>query len=181
MRMRDDDAADRERLELLFRLHHRAVARYAGRRTAAEHVDDVVAETFLVAWRRLNDVPADALPWLLGVARRTLATQRRSKRRRVALVERVAANVPHQHATADLETDVRLANALAGLRPRDREALTLIAWDELTPAQAAVALGEPQVTFRVRLHRARLRLRRELEHDPPAQAAAATALDEAEC
>ncbi len=180
----DDEQAARDRLEALFRRHHAAVARYARRRAAAELVDDVVAETFLVAWRRLEDVPADELPWLLGVARRTLATQRRATSRRTALVQKLAADHPAggDGPGAGSELDVAVADALARLRPADREAITLVAWDGLTPAQAAVALGQPRVAFRVRLHRAKARLRTELERDLRTQAVPALPLlDEAEC
>ena len=177
----EEEEVARERLEALFRRHHAAVARYARRRTEAGLADDVVAETFLVAWRRLDDVPDDALPWLLGVARHALAGQRRTAGRRSALVRRLAAAAPPPPAAGTEPEDV-VTQALARLRPGDREAITLVAWDGLTPAQAAAALGLPGVAFRVRLHRAKARLRRELQHDPRVQPAMTPVpgLDEAE-
>ena len=80
-----------DRFEELFREHYGAVRGYALRRAARELAQDAVSETFLVAWRRLDDVPADALPWLFGVARRVLANQRRSAARSSALEQRLAA------------------------------------------------------------------------------------------
>jgi len=161
---RDEDQASRERFELLFRANHGRVARYVARRTRPELVDDVVAETFLVAWRRLHDVPPDSLPWLLGTARRALATQERSTRRRLALAKRVAFQ-PARSEEQPTDLAGSVVEALHRLRPGDREAITLIAWEGLLPAQAARALGQTEVAFRVRLHRARRRLARELERD----------------
>ena len=79
-----------DRFEELFREHYGAVRGYALRRAPADLAQDAVSETFLVAWRRLDDVPADALPWLFGVARRVLANQRRSADRSSALERRLA-------------------------------------------------------------------------------------------
>jgi RNA polymerase sigma-70 factor, ECF subfamily len=177
------DAA-RRHLELLFDRHRLAVFRYASRRAPAGIVDDVVAETFLVAWRRIDAVPADPLPWLLGVARRVVATQMRSSRRQVALVEKLAGETAEQRwaPTTEPAFDLPVLEALARLRPGDREAIMLVAWDGLTPAQAATALGHAPVTFRVRLHRARKRLDRELAGpDPRAIVPPLPKLEEAEC
>jgi RNA polymerase sigma-70 factor (ECF subfamily) len=150
------------RMEDLFRRHYRDVAAYVRRRAASEVVEDVVAETFLVAWRRLDDVPADARPWLLAVARKTLATQRRSRARRGSLQAKLeAARGPAELSEAPRE--LGLAEALRQLSAKDREAITLVAWDGLSPKEAAVVLGQSPVAFRVRLHRAKQRLRRLLE------------------
>ncbi len=152
-------------LEVLFRSHYAAVVAYVRRRAPAESVDDVVAETFLVAWRRLEHVPTESLPWLLAVARNVIATQRRGTARRRALHSRLqsaAVETVEQLSVAELGP---VAAALASLSEKDREALTLIAWDGLRPSQAAAVLGESPSTFRVRLHRAKRRLRRLLgEH-----------------
>src|SRR4051794_31069206 len=80
-----------DRFEEVFREHYDAVRGFAFRRVPGDLAQDAVAETFLVAWRRLDDVPADALPWLYGVARRVLANQRRSADRSSALERRLAA------------------------------------------------------------------------------------------
>ncbi len=152
--------------ETVYERHAPAVKAYAQRRADSATADDVLAEVFLVCWRRFEDVPhADQLPWLLAVARRVLSTQRRSQRRRDALVHRLA-----QHTTAPTDAyamveDGALAGALARLGDDDRELLLLIAWDGLTPSQAAVVLGAKPATVRVRLLRARRRLDRALARD----------------
>ena len=157
-----DEEQREHAFDTLWRDHAPAVLRYARRRVSPDDVEDVLAETFVVAWRRLDDVPALPLPWLLGVARRAAANTQRSRRRREALHERVAAQ-PAARATADPRDDVspdasaRTAAALAALRERDRELLTLIAWDGLEPEEAALALGCSRNALAVRLHRARRR------------------------
>jgi RNA polymerase sigma-70 factor, ECF subfamily len=161
-----------ERFERLFREHHAAVRRYALRRAPHDMAGDVVAETFLVAWRRLDDVPADPLPWLFGVARRVLANARRSADRGLALERRLAAAAvpaglvdPGERAG---EAEIARA-ALAHLSERDRETLMLVAWDGLSSARAARAAGCTRTAFAVRLHRARARLAAQLASlEPPA-------------
>jgi RNA polymerase sigma-70 factor (ECF subfamily) len=150
-----------ERFERLFRASYGAVRAFALRRAPHDVAQDVVAETFLVAWRRLDDVPADALPWLYGVARRVLANERRSAGRRAALARRLALEpAPAEPAEHDAGL---LRAALARLPERQREALMLTAWEELSGARAARAAGCSAATFAVRLHRARVRLAAELE------------------
>lgn len=157
------DGGGPDRFERLFRDHHAAVVAYVRRRAPRDVVDDVVAETFLVAWRRLDRTPEDeeVLPWLLGVARNVIATQGRGARRRDALVLRLRQTGMEPPSPPDPESGVDdpIIRALARLAPKDREALTLIAWDGLAPHEAARVLGEAPGTFRVRLHRARRRLR----------------------
>ena len=153
-----------ERFEALFREHYAAVRTYALRRASREVAQDSVGETFLVAWRRLDDVPEDALPWLYATCRRTLANEHRSTRRADALATRLAAeparDVPDP---ADLigGADVVRA-ALSCLGERQREAIMLIAWDGLATDRAAGAAGCSRGAFAVRLYRARRRLEREL-------------------
>ena len=162
-----DAESRRARFEALFRQHHRAVQAYARRRVGAEMVDDVVSETFLVAWRRLADMPENSLPWLLAVARNVAGTQRRGAERRRRLLARAQIDQAEGYEPLKLGSgDGRARAALAVLSEKDREALTLVAWDGLTPAQAAAALGEPAARFRQRLHRAGHRLRAHLEADP---------------
>jgi RNA polymerase sigma-70 factor, ECF subfamily len=151
-----------ERMERLFRSHYASVVRYVRSRTSAETADDAVAETFLVAWRRLEEVPEEPLPWLLGVARNVIATQQRGARRRSALSSRLQDAVEDDaHASGEELSGV--AVALASLPEKDREALTLIAWDGLAPKEAATVMGTSAGAFRVRLHRAKRRLRTALE------------------
>lgn len=162
-RDRDREQAS-ERLKELFERHHAAVHAYVRRRTRPEAVDDIVAETFLVVWRRVEEVPIDSLPWLLAVARNVLATQRRSVRRQLALVERLGWVRQETVEPADaLMSAEPIAEALALLSEKDREAITLVVWDGLSPAEAARVVGQSSASFRVRLHRAKRRLRRELD------------------
>ncbi len=157
------------RLERAYRTSGTAVLGYALRRcTSREDALDVVAETFAVAWRRRDDMPRDddeVRPWLFSIARLCLADVARSSRRAGRLGERLAdalADVPVPDASVLHEAGVArrsVREALDRLSPEDRELVTLVAWEGLTPAQAATALGIAAGTARVRLHRARTRLR----------------------
>jgi RNA polymerase sigma-70 factor (ECF subfamily) len=157
------NSIEEARLEALFCDYFSAVRSYARRRAPESMVDDVVAETFLVAWRRIDDLPDDVRPWLLGVARKTLSTQLRSARRRSSLVEKLsAAELPAAFSQVD-GPDTGLAGALQRLSATDQEVLALAAWEDLRPREAAVVLGVSPAWYRVRLHRAKRRLLRELE------------------
>ena len=155
-----------ERFERIFREHYAAVRSYALRRAPPDMAPDVVAETFLVAWRRLDDVPEDPLPWLYGVARRVLANARRSADRSLALERRLATAAAVPAGPGDPGESVGEAEiaraALAGLSERDRETLMLVAWEGLSSARAASAAGCTRAAFAVRLHRARARLAAQL-------------------
>jgi RNA polymerase sigma factor (sigma-70 family) len=154
-----------ERFEGLFRECYPLVRAYALRRAARDAAQDVVADTFLVAWRRLEDVPEDALPWLYAVARRVLANQRRSADRSVALERRIA-GAAVEGGSGGVGEDVADAEllrvALGRVPEKGREALMLVAWDGLSGARAAHAAGCSTAAFAVRLHRARARLTAEL-------------------
>lgn len=148
-----DELQRRLRLERLFYAHAGGVRAYARRRIDAAAADDTVAEVFAIAWRRLDDVPEEALPWLLGCARRVIAHQYRRASRDAALVDRLKSVV----GGSDTD-DGELAWALSTLSERDRELLLLIAWEGLEPAEAAEVLGCSRNVLAVRLHRARRRL-----------------------
>jgi RNA polymerase sigma-70 factor (ECF subfamily) len=157
-----DPEPPRARFEALFREHHSAVRAYARRRVPSDAVDDVVSDTFVVVWRRLDQVPEPALPWLLTVARNVVGTEWRGAARRQRLwLKAQSGHVEGYDREPDI-ADGSVVAALARLKERDREALTLVAWDGLTPAQAAAVLGEPSDRFRQRLHRAGRRLRAQL-------------------
>jgi RNA polymerase sigma-70 factor (ECF subfamily) len=143
------------RFEELYRRHGGRVLAYVLRRTSPAVADDVVADVFLVAWRKLDDLPAEPLPWLLGVARKHLANRRRGEERMVALHRRLASE--HGPVTAGIgeEVDERVIRALGQLSERDRELLMLLAWDELSQPEVAEVLGLRKNTVAVRLHRAR--------------------------
>lgn len=158
------DLQRREHLEDLFLTHASAVRAYALRRIDPATAEETVSEVFMIAWRRLDDLPSDPLPWLLACARRVLANQRRARRRRVSLEERLSqAGETHRVAECDDVTDRPLARALSELSEADRELLLLVAWEELEPEQAARALGCSRRTLSVRLHRARRRLAEKLQ------------------
>ena len=130
-----------------------------------DEAKDVVSETFLIAWRRLSEIPSDPLPWLLGVARRVITTRRRAHKRRAHLHWRLRAAPLPPHSFLPSEERLQMANAFKSLSPKDREVLILIGWDGLTIAEAAHVLGCTQQSFSVRLHRARRRLQAGLEAD----------------
>lgn len=156
------------RFERLYGDHGRDVLAYAVRRTSdVQDAADALADTFLVAWRRLEEVPAGeaARLWLYGVARNVLANQRRSEHRRERLAERLRNELPGAIGAAAphvTEPSVVLT-ALAELGAADQEILRLSGWEELAPGQIAKVLGIGQIAARSRLHRARHRLLRALE------------------
>lgn len=159
----------------LYRQHYQAIVGYVLRRTDdPSDAADVVAETFLVAWRRIDVVPEgeNQRPWLYGVARRVLANHRRSTRRRRRLHERLM-YLPLVHPTDGQVADPpvlgmsEIHQALDKLRPRDREILLLTSWEGLSAPQLATALGCSPGAAAVRLHRARRRLADLLTGDQP--------------
>ena len=135
------------------------VAAYVRRHVAAEDAHDVVAETFLQAWRRWDAVPQPPIAWLVGAARKVIGNHRRATGRRAALRDRLVLLDAAACSAPDAGTlaTERLAalEALAGLPDEQREALLLVAWDGLSPAEAATVLGVRAGTLRVRMHRAR--------------------------
>jgi RNA polymerase sigma factor (sigma-70 family) len=153
-----------ERFRRLYAAEVDAMLGFALRRVErAEDAGDVVAETFLVAWRRFDELPSDAESrlWLYGVARRLLANLRRGELRRTALGGRLRqelATVFPDISHAVVERQV-IAAALDRLADRDREVLQLAAWEELTPTEIAQVLGVSAVAVRTRLSRSRARLR----------------------
>jgi RNA polymerase sigma-70 factor (ECF subfamily) len=149
----------------LYRDHERAILRYALRRSSdPEDAADVVAETFLVAWRRLGDVPDEdeARLWLYATARRVLANHRRGVKRRTRLAERLREELRRQLPPQSADAHHGVLVALAEMRDADRELLMLVGLEELTPGQAARVLGISAMSARTRLHRARRRLRARL-------------------
>jgi RNA polymerase sigma-70 factor (ECF subfamily) len=153
------------RFSRLYQEHEREVLRYALRRcTEPEDAADVVAETFLVAWRRLRDVPleAEARLWLYATARRVLANHRRGMGRRSRLADRLREELRRQIPVQAPGGRAGVIEALAEMRDSDRELLMLIGMEGLTPSQAARVLGIGTVAARTRLHRARRRLQARL-------------------
>lgn len=166
--------ARRAAFERLFRAHVDAIRRYARRRAAEADAEEIVAETFEIAWRRLDRVPEGAeLPWLYGVAGRVLANQRRGADRRRQLADRVEAMTPRTSPDGGPPGgDEPILEALAMLRAPDRELLCLMAWEGLERDALAQAIGVSRASLRVRIHRARRALRAALDAlDGPAGAA----------
>ena len=156
--MRDLGGSEAE-FEALYTAHYQAIAGYVGRRVAAHEADDVIAQVFAVAWRRFDHVPAppaDRL-WLFGVARNLVAGQRRSERRRLRLQARLSQDavaaapiaLPHDPSHEPVRA------AIGALRPRDREAIQLVLWDELSHQEAAAVVGCSANAFELRYRRAR--------------------------
>ncbi|GAB6898394.1 RNA polymerase sigma factor [Kineosporia succinea] len=140
--------------------------RFLARRTDAATAEDVLAETLLVCWRRLDEIPAEPLPWAYGVARNCLANAERSRYRHNRLLGRIARlDPPRPQVGMPNETDASTVvnAALNRLRPQDAELLRLWAWEELAPAEIAQVLGISANAATVRLHRAREKLREALE------------------
>lgn len=154
------DAVRRARFEALAAEVYEPLQRYVRRRIDAAAADDVVSDTLLVCWRRLDDIPEDAgLPWTLGVARRCLANDRRGERRQANVGHRLAAQPIVPPGAAD-ETDLgaELHTALAELPDTDREIVLLWAWEGLPPRDIAVAMGLSANAVSIRLHRVKQRL-----------------------
>ncbi|MGD0593129.1 MAG: RNA polymerase sigma factor [Acidimicrobiales bacterium] len=160
--------AGEEEFRPFYDAHFGAVYRYFARRVhSAADVNDLVADVFLVAWRRFDELPASSHEktlWLYGVARRVLADSRKAERRRYRLLGRIGAmSEPPQVASADFANSsepaaARLSSAISQLTARDREVLTLVAWEQLSHGEAAEVLGCSVNAFTIRLHRARKRL-----------------------
>ena len=145
--------------DALFDAHSAAVLAYAVRRTShVSDAEDVAAETFVVAWRRFADIPAEPRAWLFGVARRVLANHRRGAERRASLVSRLTSFATRPHAPPTPHaTEEPALDALARLSASDQELLRLVAWEELTQAEIAHVLGISVNAVAIRLHRARQR------------------------
>ena len=161
--MENHDTERRRRFEALFAAHRSDVVAYcswcAG---SAGEAQDAAAEVFVTAWRRLDHVPDGdrARIWLYATARKVIANQRRSRRRREALEERLALEAAvHAEPSAPSREETVAREALRHLSVRDREALLLAEWEGLSPAEIAAVTGCLAVTARGRLHRARQRFR----------------------
>jgi RNA polymerase sigma factor (sigma-70 family) len=161
-RVTHSEAERRQRFNALFAAYSSDIVAYCGWRAGANDAQDAVAEVFLTAWRRLDDLPEGdaARVWLYATARRVIANQRRSTRRREALTERLSLEAASAPRGSSMDEEATLVyEALHRLAPRDREVLLLAEWEGLTPARIALVVGCLTVTARGRLHRARRRFR----------------------
>jgi RNA polymerase sigma factor (sigma-70 family) len=169
-----------ELFALVFRRHAAAIARYVSRRLGPSAAEDVVAETFLAAFRqrdRYDVTRADALPWLLGIAGNLIRRHCRDEARMLLALSRTGADPVAESFTDRSEARVAadaasraVAAALAELDPDQRDVVLLITWAELSYGQAAEALGIPEGTVRSRMSRARSRLRAALGGTDPTSA-----------
>jgi RNA polymerase sigma-70 factor (ECF subfamily) len=158
----------RDRFERCFRDHYAQVLAFSMRRVSGREIaEDVVADSFAVAWRRRDRIPDPALPWLYAIAGHVIANQYRSTRRRHNLDTRLAHETgtvaPASDPAESLGHRDAFAAAFAHLAEPEREVLRLIAWDGLDTRDAARAFGCSPGAFRVRLHRARRKLAKQLE------------------
>ena len=174
-----DDAAiirlsrhEPEQFAALFRRRAPEIRRYVTRRLGTDAAEDVVAETFLVAFRQRHGYDldrTDARPWLYGIATNLIGRHRRSETRLYKALARTGRDPVTEPFTDQVDARVSagaagrgLAAALANLPPQYRDALLLVAWGDLTYEQVALALGVPPGTVRSRVSRARSNIRRAL-------------------
>ncbi len=168
------ETADAARFAELFDRTHSRVLLYALRRVNnAEDAADVVGDTYLAAWRRMDEVPdgEPALFWLFATARRATANHRRGERRRDALTDRLREDLLTHARDHPARPESVVAKALRELSDEDQELLRLDAWEQLPPRDIAVVLGLSSGACRVRLHRARRRLAAQIDrptHSHPA-------------
>lgn len=159
----------------LYELYHQRVLAYALRRAEPELAHEVTAETFIVAWRRIDSVPERPLPWLLVTARNILSDQARRGRRQDALlveIARCAEQVDQVGTETRVLERITVLTALATVGQQDREALMLTVWDGLSHREAAKIAGCSMAAFAVRLHRARRRLATEMDRLDTGESAA---------
>ncbi|WP_371780546.1 RNA polymerase sigma factor [Streptosporangium subroseum] len=166
-----DETDDRSRFEAVYRRTYEQILGYAMRRcSCAEDAADVVAETYVIAWRRMDELPhgeAGRL-WLYGVARRVLANHRRGERRRATRHAELTAKTELLYPPAfPLSGPDEVGQAMDMLSDDDRELLTLAVWEDLDPGQIAEVLGCSRTAARTRLHRARKRFTKALQQIRP--------------
>ena len=164
-------AAAERRLREMYEEHGRRVLAYFTRRTDSESARDGAAEVFLIAWRRIDDVPPGdaAIRWLYATARRVLANQRRTRARQGRLVYRLKTSTGNPEPGPETvvvrrEQDRLVMEALDHLAPDDREILRLTVWEELPRDEVAAMLGCSRHAANQRVHRASRRLATELHH-----------------
>ena len=162
--------SDERRFRALFDGHAPGIERYCRRRLSQDAATDAAAEVFLVAWRRIDDVPGGegSKLWLYGVARRVVADAQRSERRRVRLGVKVGNTTEERSESPEAQVvrraeDQELLEAMSGLKEMDRQILELRIWDELSRAEVAELLYISEAGVDKRFSRALKRLRRSLE------------------
>ena len=169
---RHNPVSDEERFRVIFQNRYPSIHSYVLRRlgSSSGEISDVTAQVFDVAWRRRSHLPGppDDLPWLYGVARKLVNRHWRSVRRRRQLGDRLTheAKVSGEPSISPPSPDVtRVRTAMRRLRPADRELLRLIHWEQLSRAEAGQVIGCSANAVSVRLHKARQRLRTQLDKE----------------
>jgi len=169
--------ADPDLFTAVFDRHSGEILRYVYARLGPDLAEDVTAETFLAAFgcrSKYDGAWPDARPWLYGIAMRQISRHRRVEERRLRLLRSAPVDGPAEDHSDRAVARVtaqrlgpRLAAAVAALPRQDRELLLLIAWVELSYAEAATALSTTTSAVKARLHRIRVRMRQELGDDYP--------------
>ena len=173
---------DENRFRRLYERHHEALLRYFFRRADPSSAEDLASEVFLVAWRRIDEVPPgeQTLPWLYGVARRVLSNRRRGTRRLGRLISRIGSMgsvgpIEPDRVIVERDADREVLDALDHLSQPDQEVLRLAAWEGLSTKELALAIGCRPATAEKRLYRAKGRLARELGIHRDSHASSTTA------
>jgi RNA polymerase sigma-70 factor (ECF subfamily) len=150
---------DEQGFRLAFDQSYRDILAYARRRSDSVDAEDIAAEVFAIAWRKWNSAPPDSVrPWLFGIARRVLANNRRSNRRRSRLAAKVTSQSETLTPPPTYGEHAEVDRAMAMLRPQDREIIRLHCWEDLSTADIAVVLNCSTNAAGIRLHRARQQL-----------------------
>jgi RNA polymerase sigma-70 factor (ECF subfamily) len=157
-----DQGSAEERFEGVYRAYRDALYAYALRRVPQDVAQDIVAETFAIAWRRFDRVPAEPAGWLFATARNVMLGRRRREQRQNALGARLTRRLAHEQPLDGRQEIAPVLAALAELAEPDREVLLLSAWEGLGSREGATVLGCSSAAFRLRLHRARRRLQKRL-------------------
>ena len=163
--MAEDDA--QQRFTQLFEATYALVLAYTARRVPAEQADDLVADVYVSAWTNLEHLPVPELPWLYRTAWNAIGNHRRSVRRRSLLAGRLVSDARTTAGPRDPGDQVvsadRARSAMNRLRGKDREAIQLLCWEQVSLSDAALVLGCSEATLTVRLHRARRKLAAHLQ------------------
>lgn len=161
----------RERFRILYNDLYDDLWRYVQRRSInTEEARDTLSEVFLVAWRRLEDIPAgkEARLWLFGVARNLVKTSWRKRKRSGDLLVRIGSEMSTR-GTTDEELDnsgvLKIVKALQFLSENDQEILRLLAWENLSHKEISVVLGCSENAVAIRIRRARVRLMKVLQSE----------------
>jgi RNA polymerase sigma factor (sigma-70 family) len=163
----------------LYQANYEDLLRFVRRRAHPLNVDDIVAETFLAAWRRRRELPDEPRPWLFRTARNAMLNSHRAGNRQQAVAVRIAGSNSlgtydpigsPPDSMRDIDGHLDLVSAWRSLSPAEQEVLALSIWEDLSAKDAAAVLGCSRAAYAMRLTRAKRQLRARLEHPEPAPA-----------